>query len=879
MSTTFAKVASSALDSMGKSRTPKRPGLGWSAWLALLALPFALGVALIDFNADERLAGRHYQRGLERFDAGEMGKARLEFLTVLEFRPEAPEAFYQLGRVDEELGRHKEALLYYQAVARRDPKSLEAQAAIARMHLELGDFLKALESAEALLARDPSNPDGLRVAAQAALRLRRAEVAYTHAYRLVEVQPSEQKYWMLLAHAGFAKGGPELVHAALSRAIAALGPRPELILALSAAQLRLGDPQQARQTLSALDSVILPLEQDLMRNLLLENIGAIQPAEAFYLRSAERPEPDRQNARLAYIGFVARQRGLEAALRVADNYAASEVDPWPYRLAQVSALRDVRQLDRAATQLSKALQSVADPERRGQGVRLLAELYLQNRKPDLARAVLTELLNTQDADGHAHLLRGQANFALGDVDAALDDLAAAVQNKAATRQGLGLLAKLLVSSGRVESAEALLREWARNDQANPAARLGLGEFLMNEGRLADAREEFGNANEAWPVAATPRVRQVQTYLRERNYAAAMALAQDAVNEAPGSPVGPMLQGGTLMAQKEYAQAAKAFLRAHELAPGNVMAVRMLAQAWALADGPLPAARRLAGLADDLAASLEPVSSEKRSGAPDDDALGADILSVTLNSDLRGWQARARAGQNRPSPVTLRILAAHQYQDAGETASARAQLLKAQGESPDHVGPVLTLAAMLGDQGQGRDAIATARRALSLDPDSIPAKLQLADAHQVAGQAEAAIEIYEDLLRSNPEFDVIANNLAMLLLEHRSQASAHRRARDIMLARASAPNAHPMFLDTLGWAHFRLGELDQAVEILERAARALPGVGELRFHLGSVYYAQEADERARLELEAALSAGGLAPAQQKQTRAMLARLAAKPEGAR
>ena len=45
-----------------------------------------------------------------------------------------------------------------------------------------------------------------------------------------------------------------------------------------------------------------------------------------------------------------------------------------------------------------------------------------------------------------------------------------------------------------------------------------------------------------------------------------------------------------------------------------------------------------------------------------------------------------------------------------------------------------------------------------------------------------------------------------------------------------------YVDSLGWAHYRLGHLAQAREHLERAARLAPGDATIYEHLGDVYAA-------------------------------------------
>ena len=61
-------------------------------------------------------------------------------------------------------------------------------------------------------------------------------------------------------------------------------------------------------------------------------------------------------------------------------------------------------------------------------------------------------------------------------------------------------------------------------------------------------------------------------------------------------------------------------------------------------------------------------------------------------------------------------------------------------------------------------------------------------------------------------------------------------------------------DTLGWLLYLKGDLPRAEALLAAAAKAAPGIAEVRYHLGMVYAKQGKTEDARRELEAALKAG-------------------------
>ena len=116
--------------------------------------------------------------------------------------------------------------------------------------------------------------------------------------------------------------------------------------------------------------------------------------------------------------------------------------------------------------------------------------------------------------------------------------------------------------------------------------------------------------------------------------------------------------------------------------------------------------------------------------------------------------------------------------------------------------------------------------------------------------EDAIESYEEALRANPDLPAVANNLAALLADYRSDSSSLERA--LELASQFNKSENPAFVDTLGWVYYRLGNYEEAIPLLEKAVGAAGQAAVLRYHLGMAYLANGNKEKAREHLEIALA---------------------------
>ena len=73
-----------------------------------------------------------------------------------------------------------------------------------------------------------------------------------------------------------------------------------------------------------------------------------------------------------------------------------------------------------------------------------------------------------------------------------------------------------------------------------------------------------------------------------------------------------------------------------------------------------------------------------------------------------------------------------------------------------------------------------------------------------------------------------------------------------LATKLAATNQPALLDTLGWVHYRLGEYDQAAEVLSGVVEKAPDVPVFRYHLGMTYYKQGDNRAAKKILSEAVA---------------------------
>jgi Flp pilus assembly protein TadD/predicted membrane-bound spermidine synthase len=142
------------------------------------------------------------------------------------------------------------------------------------------------------------------------------------------------------------------------------------------------------------------------------------------------------------------------------------------------------------------------------------------------------------------------------------------------------------------------------------------------------------------------------------------------------------------------------------------------------------------------------------------------------------------------------------------------------------------------QGDVIEAERTARRALSLSPESPDAHAVLGNACQAAGDLDGAIEHYEIFLRSRPSHVGARVNLAAALL---GEGRAEDAERHLVEAVRRDPG-HALAHQNLGVVWTGMGRVEEAVAAFETALRLDPGNVKARDNLQRVQRELESARR-------------------------------------
>ena len=133
----------------------------------------------------------------------------------------------------------------------------------------------------------------------------------------------------------------------------------------------------------------------------------------------------------------------------------------------------------------------------------------------------------------------------------------------------------------------------------------------------------------------------------------------------------------------------------------------------------------------------------------------------------------------------------------------------------------------------------------------------------------AISLYEAVLAKDNSQTIAANNFAALVADHERDPARLQKALEV--AHRFETSDNPLFLDTVGWVYYRLGNFQQALGFLERAAHDARQVSQIRYHLGMAYFSTDQHDLAKRELQAAVDGKDQDFVGRDEARATLAQL--------
>jgi tetratricopeptide (TPR) repeat protein len=170
-------------------------------------------------------------------------------------------------------------------------------------------------------------------------------------------------------------------------------------------------------------------------------------------------------------------------------------------------------------------------------------------------------------------------------------------------------------------------------------------------------------------------------------------------------------------------------------------------------------------------------------------------------------------------------------DAKDFARAATYAADAQRQHPDDPRFARLRASALFAAGEKTQAVTLLEGTVKSFPKDHTAQLALVDMYSDTGRESDAERVLRQVLVADPSNADALNYLGYMLAQRGEQLDEAIRL--VTRALEKDPN-NGAYLDSLGWAHFRKGDLAMAEKYLSVAAERLPRNPEVQDHLGDLY---------------------------------------------
>lgn len=154
----------------------------------------------------------------------------------------------------------------------------------------------------------------------------------------------------------------------------------------------------------------------------------------------------------------------------------------------------------------------------------------------------------------------------------------------------------------------------------------------------------------------------------------------------------------------------------------------------------------------------------------------------------------------------------------------------------------------------KDALINAKHLHQLSPNNKQWAMLYGNNLEATGDADGAISVYQNILKSDGHFAPALNNLAVLFSQQGRLQEAAELAEKAVEQQPKSGNIK----DTLGWIYYQQGAYQKALPLLREAANTNVNSAEIHYHLGAVLSALGKKSDAKKVLENALKAEPNAP---------------------
>jgi tetratricopeptide (TPR) repeat protein len=389
-----------------------------------------------------------------------------------------------------------------------------------------------------------------------------------------------------------------------------------------------------------------------------------------------------------------------------------------------------------------------------------------------------------------------------------------------------MLVGLLQSERRFDELAEVYQNILEADPKDVDARVRHADALANGGHAREAAAEFEAALKGDPenVIAMVGLAMVHRELKELDQAE--ELLQKALAKEPDNAPARFTLAGVYEDRRELDKAIEEWKKLLAL-PGEGEEVKARqAEYWAHLGFAYGELDRHEEAVDAFAKAKDLAGEDERF----ETFFVQALLNAARPADAR--KALDEALAQHPESPRLRLLDTQVLQASGETEKALEKALELSQADPKNEMAIQAVVDIYQKQKAYGDAEAFLESKVGALPESAAVRFQLGAMLERQKKFDEAEAAFKKVLELEPDSAAALNYLGYMLADRgvRLEESVQ------YIQRALTLDPHNgAYLDSLGWAYFRMGKLDLAEDNLLQAVRSLRLTGVVYDHLGDLYF--------------------------------------------
>jgi cellulose synthase operon protein C len=763
-----------------------------------------MAIACMACGGPEERKAKYFSLAHEYLESANYPKARVALRNVLKIDPQDAEAYFLFAQVEEKEKNWRNAVQLYQETVRLAPDHAGALIILAKYYLEAHMTERVLEAADKVLKNDPRHPQAraLKLAAQAVTEKAIPSVV-PQAEELAEQFPTE----------------------------------PDVIILLATLY---GQQQRYREAEGTLRHALEahPKDLDLLNNLSLILARAKDmPSVEIVIRRMIEAEPKSMDHRLRLARFYLERAAHSKAEAVLRDAVALDPNSEKRRLILADFFVNGKDLAAAERVLLDAAAQIPHSNQIQFG---LASLYRRGGQDVKAReryAALVEEYKNKPVGLEAKVRLAEMDVLSGKQAEAERQVQEVLKENPRSSDGLILSGRIALARRNGKDAVQAFRIVLHDQPEMAMVHYLLGQAYQLTGETNLAKESFEQAVTLYPDQVDAKRSLAVLESRSGRYEQARARLDDLLKQRPADLEALDMLMMVDLVTKNWPEAERTLQRMQSVGQESLPAY--------MAEGRLHQAQgrfERAIVAYERAAVLAPT---------DPDPLLSLVKLEVAQGHLKQVKIRLEAIiGTQPNHLYAHGLLGEVHMIAGDHASAGTHFEQATRLNPRWITPWLDWGGLWLRQKRLDQAVLVVKSGLKVNAESEELYMLLASIHSTQEAIDEAISAYDGALRLNPKNVLAANNLAVLLVDHKGDPQSLQKA--FALSRDfEKETPHPLFLDTLGWVRFKMGQQEEGIRLLKHAVSKFPDASVLNYHLGIAFFHSGNSAQARTYLSKAL----------------------------